>query len=593
MMMMSPSAAAASTSTCSPLMELDTLLQRMEGRLHRAKEQMLGGGEADDVANSQSSSYAKSFFAFRRTPVKPEAGESSSNSTTTGNSTHLSNPGEGPAKSPAQSTNSPKAQFIVLPEQESLIEDLRRIAELVVIGENYVTRQEKKKALAIQKRQQQEELEISIDVPPKEEEEEEENKKDDDEPEQSPDLADVFDLFFERNALATWVRLLRGRGFDEEDEDGNHMEHASVADEHKTTTEQPQTPPQKSQACSSSLWLPPFAVATQLVQSISILVQNVSRATSLYMLFSNDHINELMNLNLEFYEHAERYRRQTSTTRTNNKKTSADSIFASPEVAELSTHFVTFLKSLALRMNTETLQFFLQYPPQPTVEHFDDDHYQDETDAHTLRVSKFPLYDRALEFCAAHQDSFVRVTAMNICLNTIRLTTVQQQDDDDEQQQQDTGTTTPSASLHDAQALPFRERLAMAHYTCTPSRVERLIAPIFTKLSERWTFLDEALRAMDTFDVVQGGGGDGLTATTTTASSPSLAGPRNNNEKVAKVREKVKREKLVSTFREASANLQDELFLLEDVFKVGLTVLNEQMIEMMLGTLFVFRFIAV
>ena len=36
------------------------------------------------------------------------------------------------------------------------------------------------------------------------------------------------------------------------------------------------------------------------------------------------------------------------------------------------------------------------------------------------RAIEFPLYARALDFCAAHHDSFVRVTAMNICLNTLR-----------------------------------------------------------------------------------------------------------------------------------------------------------------------------
>ena len=35
---------------------------------------------------------------------------------------------------------------------------------------------------------------------------------------------------------------------------------------------------------------------------------------------------------------------------------------------------------------------------------------------------EFPLYARALQFCS-EQDSFVRTTVMNICLNTIRLAT--------------------------------------------------------------------------------------------------------------------------------------------------------------------------
>ena len=173
---------------------------------------------------------------------------------------------------------------------------------------------------------------------------------------------------------------------------------------------------------------------------------------------------------------------------------------------------------------------------------------------------------------------------MNICLNTIRLTTVSDPEmphvDDLEELEgafggavvpsgaQSRSSASPDAALHKAEALPFRERLAIAHYTCTPSRVERLIAPIFTKLSERWSSLDETVRAMDSYFY--------------SSSKEMEAGSK--NEKVAKVKNKLKREKLANTFRDRAADLQDELLLLEDVFRVGLTVLNEQMIEMMMAT---------
>jgi hypothetical protein len=52
------------------------------------------------------------------------------------------------------------------------------------------------------------------------------------------------------------------------------------------------------------LLLPPPTIATQAIQSISILIQNVSRATSLYFLLSNDIVNELIQLPIESYRHA-------------------------------------------------------------------------------------------------------------------------------------------------------------------------------------------------------------------------------------------------------------------------------------------------
>ena len=105
-------------------------------------------------------------------------------------------------------------------------------------------------------------------------------------------------------------------------------------------------------------------------------------------------------------------------------------------------------------MNAETLQFFLTYPADTAIEGDTDyleetkDEYREESDYNdndderpldeiasnseikdqpqvnrpvavkTIQV-EFPLYERALEFCSAHHDSFVRVTAMNICLNTL------------------------------------------------------------------------------------------------------------------------------------------------------------------------------
>ncbi|KAL7567749.1 hypothetical protein ACA910_000507 [Epithemia clementina (nom. ined.)] len=625
----------------SPLVELEKLLRRMDDRLQRVKESYLRSirpspslVESLAGVSDKSGKNKKSFFSFRRTtPSESTSATATADSslTTPANDGSQRRPhtekssllgsnganGDGDSgqelassKTAAKPTSAyvkKQAIFISIPEQESLVEDLRRIAELVVIGENYVTSLEKKVQKEFAKSREKWKradhdiidggdggigVDISIDEPPKEEDENDKEGKD----LRSPDFADVFDLFFECNTLAIWVDLLTGRGFDlteeelEEEHVGNSTSTASSADTRWST--------QQAKGQHQNILLPPLVVATQVVQSVSILVQNVSRATSLYILFSNDHINDLINLNLELYEQAERNRRQHQRTKSASSS-DASMIFASPEVAELSTHFVTFLKSLALRINAETLQFFLQYPGKKSSEPPSSENTNNlplsgnAIDGYTASnlVSKFPLYDRALDFCAAHQESFVRVTAMNICLNTIRLTTVADPDLNDKHKINNNcedgleelegafggavlpasgpgvvSASTPDGNLQNAQALPFRERLAIAHYTCTPSRVERLIAPIFTKLSEKWSSLDEAIRAMDAFDQ-------------TCAQEPGA-----RSEKVAKVREKVKREKLFHAFRDKTADLQDELLLLDDVFTVGLTVLNEQMIEMMMAT---------
>ena len=207
-------------------------------------------------------------------------------------------------------------------------------------------------------------------------------------------------------------------------------------------------------------------------------MQNVARATSLYFVLSNNYINALIDLPLELYTAAE-LRRQVMYGAHPFPRLKT---YSTPELAELTTHFVTFLKSLAMRMNTETLQFYLKYPA------IDPDETDDEEAR--ARAIEFPLYARALDFCAAHHDTFVRVTAMNICLNTLRLTAVRPGGGAEDVKANTLGSS-PDGVLHNASPLPFRERLAIATHTCAPSRVDRLAAPIVTKLSSIWCLLQE------------------------------------------------------------------------------------------------------
>jgi len=584
-------------NSLSPLAELDGIISRLESRIQKSSEAYIESilPPENDAGKQQGSFFASTIRRLASGTPPPSARPSP---TSTPDHTVTEEEEDWPsqaidASSPSDASRDPRVRnnnedrskhanaiFIDIPEEEVFVEDLRRVAELCVIGENYVTAQEKKAQKEMEKSRKQ----WSSDRDMLSEGDDNNDESGAGEKEvQSPEFADVFDMFFERNTLQLLVELLNGDAYNTTAVNRARAKAMEARDQglnRKVTPRSSKRPFFQSE--EEFVLVPPFSIATQAIQSISILVQNVSRATSLYILFSNDHINHLINLQLELYASAEQRRRIG--------KGEKSSVFASAEVAELTTHFITMLKSLALRMNAETLQFFLQYPEE--IDRMDSPiaspHLADGYDPTNLRV-KFPLYDRALDFCAAHQDSFVRVTAMNICLNTIRLTTVVGQEtepaelDVEEEEgafgsailssaEKARSSSTPDIALHRSKGLPFRERLAIAQHTCTPSRVEKLIAPIFTKLSERWTSLDEAIRDMDAHEV--------------TAAEVELTGMivSARTEKVAKVKEKVKREKLVGAFKAKAADLQDELLLLEDVFMVGLTVLNEQMIEMMMAT---------
>lgn len=470
-----------------------------------------------------------------------------------------------------------KARFVTMvpEEEEEMIELLRRIAELVVMGE--------KAGAAGQSKADERRL---SDQPTPEED-------DENQAEIESHIA-LFETFFERNALDLIVKIVTGASFQgggvskkapsvkvavaaEDDENKSEAGEAGQASESEAeiaASESLESTENVVPASNATL-LPPLLIATQAIQSVSILIQNVTRATSLYFLLSNNYVNDLINLPLELYSIAERFKRgDVSTIPMAQRKV------GSQEMAELTTHYVTFLKSLALRMNAETLQFFLTYPRE------NDDmilklassvQFSSEIGAPSSPVSKpvqvsmteveFPLYGRALEYCASHQERFVRVTAMNICFNTLRLATVSTIEASE--LNFDDQAKSPDGSLSNAQALPLRERLAIAQHVCTPSRVEALVSPIFTNLAHLWGIIEEQIRDIDMLraGILQKEGGT-----------------RVRDSKMEKAKAETKKKRLTATLKDSLADLQDELLLLEDVFKVGLTSLNEQTIEMMLAT---------
>jgi hypothetical protein len=531
------------------------------------------------------------------TPATPKGAESSS----VGSSLSFTSPvGAG--------SDDAGARFIPMSPQEEAhcVELVRRLAELVVIGECAAgSAQQHKDKLDRLKEKQKWGDEIMTE---------------DDEAllakgrgTDSDKYIAVFEHFFERNGLALVTNILTGAAFDlKEYKDKEQAAASSTSSEHSGDSEKMDSLEENAARGidfdkHNYMLLPPLGVATQAIQSVSILVQNVSRATSLFFILSNNHVNELINFPLDQYHAAERNKHnQDASSRTSNMR------FGSPELAELTTHFITFLKSLAMRMNTETLQFFLTYPPGENGDLSEDslfmdnnpqdidevdhgDMPMDEIESNAKRFSpqrigappvpvkeirvEFPLYERALEFCSAHQDSFVRVTAMNICLNTLRLATVQPADgaEDDEpgaiNNNEKSKGSSPDGVLHNAKSLPFGERLAIAQYVCAPARAELLVSPIFTKLAQFWGILEEQFRDMD--DALRKFDGNG---------EEKFGRKKGAGDKVAKAKEVARRKKVSDAFNSTAYNVQDELLLLDDVLKVGLTSLNEQTIEMMFAT---------
>ncbi|CEG37873.1 Uncharacterized conserved protein [Plasmopara halstedii] len=120
---------------------------------------------------------------------------------------------------------------------------------------------------------------------------------------------------------------------------------------------------------------PSVPVQVQLLQTMSILVQNITTRTSLYYILSNNHVNRLL-----------------------------ECPFAVDKDDDVRDWYVTLLKALSLRLNEETVQFFLD--TQAVGESF-----------------RFPLYARALEFGRCN-ETMVKVAVKTLTLNVLRVSDI-------------------------------------------------------------------------------------------------------------------------------------------------------------------------
>ncbi|CAK9093720.1 Protein CLEC16A (C-type lectin domain family 16 member A), partial [Durusdinium trenchii] len=111
----------------------------------------------------------------------------------------------------------------------------------------------------------------------------------------------------------------------------------------------------------------PKTVKVQLLQSLSMLIQNIRRPTSLYYLFSNNYVNQLIATQFDWSDE------------------------------EILGYYISFLKSLALRLNEETIKFFFQE-----------------------RSQQFPLFTEAVRFFS-HHDQMVRTSVRTLTLRVFNV----------------------------------------------------------------------------------------------------------------------------------------------------------------------------
>ncbi|KAL1453191.1 hypothetical protein WDU94_007356 [Cyamophila willieti] len=108
-------------------------------------------------------------------------------------------------------------------------------------------------------------------------------------------------------------------------------------------------------------------VCVQLLQTLNILFENLRNETSLYYLLSNNHVNSIIVHKFDFSDE------------------------------EVMAYYISFLKTLSLKINTHTIHFF----------------YNEAT-------NDFPLYTEAIKFFN-HSESMVRIAVRTLSLNVYRV----------------------------------------------------------------------------------------------------------------------------------------------------------------------------
>mmetsp|Transcript_22278 Transcript_22278/g.58078 ORF Transcript_22278/g.58078 Transcript_22278/m.58078 type:complete len:931 (+) Transcript_22278:1608-4400(+) len=126
-------------------------------------------------------------------------------------------------------------------------------------------------------------------------------------------------------------------------------------------------------------------VAKQVLQTLSIIIQNVRSETGIFFLFSNNHVNNIVSSNFDF------------------------------EDEEVLGYYISFLKAISLKLNPLTVRFFLLKDPTPSSLTTTPVAVGEGAPS-SMEGLRFPLYTEALKF-AHHKEGMVRAGVRTLTLN--------------------------------------------------------------------------------------------------------------------------------------------------------------------------------
>ncbi|KDO61961.1 hypothetical protein CISIN_1g036476mg [Citrus sinensis] len=112
------------------------------------------------------------------------------------------------------------------------------------------------------------------------------------------------------------------------------------------------------------------AVSLQLLQTLSIMIQNLKSEHAIYYLFSNEHINYLISYSFDFRNE------------------------------ELLSYYISFLRAISGKLNKNTISLLVKTQNDEVV--------------------SFPLYSEAIRF-AFHEESMVRIAVRTLTLNVYHV----------------------------------------------------------------------------------------------------------------------------------------------------------------------------
>lgn len=110
-------------------------------------------------------------------------------------------------------------------------------------------------------------------------------------------------------------------------------------------------------------------ISLQIIKSFSVLILNTTNTTTLYYIFSNNFINQILSNDYEKYDE------------------------------DFLSYYVNFVKSLSLKIDTTTIQFFFHN-----------------------RLNSFPLMESALKLYN-HSDPMIKNVIRNIVLTVLKSKT--------------------------------------------------------------------------------------------------------------------------------------------------------------------------